>query len=461
LKTRTTITNKITATGKSMGSSPVQSAKSNAYQQSVSADNINDILSQVSAQVSIHQELQFFMSENLKIHPYEPARVIIPAKESKDQDWIIKWRCYSAVSQKQEWFRKKFDLNTIKDLSKRKKRAEFLIDNINSALKQGKIFDPQKAQTIRAEKGVREGNIISSRVAIAIFIQSRKNKKMEARTIDTYISRLGVYERWLTGIKLIDAPMTMVTTEIVESFLQTIINDGKSTRTYNNYLTDISAFYNYFIKKRKVKIIPENPAVFIEKLTTHAVKHKAYLPSQQTELMAYAKENQRRLWLISQFMYYTMARTNELASLKVSSIDIRAQKIYLKASDSKNHDSRWITIPTQLMKYILHEKILSSPGNYYIFSNNNFECGPERAITRRLGSYYRERVLNKLKYATGYTLYSWKHTAIVEAYRSGISPASIRAQTGHRSWTSFEKYLRSLGLFENTEVKNNYPTIPE
>jgi hypothetical protein len=34
-------------------------------------------------------------------------------------------------------------------------------------------------------------------------------------------------------------------------------------------------------------------------------------------------------------------------------------------------------------------------------------------------------------------------------------------QIGHTDTGSFEKYLKSLGLFENKEVMNSYVTLPK
>jgi hypothetical protein len=45
---------------------------------------------------------------------------------------------------------------------------------------------------------------------------------------------------------------------------------------------------------------------------------------------------------------------------------------------------------------------------------------------------------------------------VVNNYLGGLSPASLRMQIGHNDTGSFEKYLKSLGLFENKEVMENY-----
>lgn len=303
---------------------------------------------------------------------------------------------------------------------------------------------------------MRDGSVTNTHLAIEAFLASRKS--LRKRTYDTYLNHIGKFREYIIEQKLINAPITAVTASVVELFLLQLIRDGKSARTHNNYLNSISTLFDYF--KRK-EIIAVNPCERIEPIKTSNGKNIAYLPHQQKELLDYSKKHHPQLYLVSQFMYYTLARTNELASMRVGDIDLANKKIYLRSEDSKNREQRHITIPPQLYKIIQQSGIMDAPAQHYIFSGLQFTPGTRRADTKRIGQFYRERILNKLKYPSGYTLYSWKHTGVISAYRAGLSRAAIRMQTGHKSSQSFEAYLFSLGLFENTEVLNNYPSLPE
>lgn len=418
-----------------------------------------NILQAVSEQVSLHHQLGFTMADSIKHHPYREATLIIPNKNSKDQAWMIKYYAWSVAHNKMVMFRKSYNLNEEKNLSKRKAKAEHIIKSINEALKQGKVYDPEKIAALKADKALSSGSVINTHLAIDAFIQSRKKRR--ERTFLTYESHLKIFTEWLRRHKLLEAPLPAINTEIVEKFLNEILRSGKSSRTHNNYHNSISAFFNYYLKKRRNPIIRENPCLYIEKLKTRNGTHIAYTAEQQKQILEYCAEQQPNYWTASNFMFYLLARSNEISLMKIGDIDIKNSKIYLRSEDSKNWDERWITIPEQLKKIIIQKKLLSHPAQYYIFSKNGLNPGLQKADARRMGSYYRERVLNKLKFIKGYTFYSWKHTGVISAYRAGISPQAIRRQTGHRSWVSFEKYLNSLGLFENTEVLKNYPSLPE
>lgn len=437
-------------------SRPVRSLKLNRH--NTSDTIVEQILQAVSDQVLTHQQLGFTMAEIIKNHPYREATLIIPEKTSKDQAWMIKYYAWSVSHGKMQMFRKAYDLNEIKDLTKRKHRAEHYIKSINEALKQGKVYDPDKIAALKADKAISSGNIISTQLALDAFLQSRKKRR--SRTYSTYESHLKIFSEWLKSHRLLEAPLPAINTEVVDKFLNHVVSSGKSSRTHNNYHNSISAFFNYFIKRRRHPIIKDNPCIYIEKLKTRNGTHIAYTAAQQKEILDYCSQHQPNYWVASNFMFYLLARSNEISLMKIGDIDIQNNKIYLRSEDSKNWDERWITIPTQLHHIIIQKKLLSHPASYFIFSNDGLNPGPKKADTRRMGSYFRQRVLDKLKYIKGYTFYSWKHTGVIAAYRAGISPAAIRRQTGHRSWVSFEKYLYSLGLFENTEVLKNYPSLP-
>jgi integrase len=409
----------------------------------------------VSVQVSDFENFGLIMPAEFKHFPYREAHLIIPERESKDQAWMIKYYVWSAVTQRLEMRRKSFDLNEISDIKKRKIRADNIIRQINQALKAGKIYDPEKKNALQAEKAIRSGNVIRAGVAIDAFLQAKKKKR--ERTYQTYKSHIDKFTEYLRGKKLLEAPLSLITTEVVVLFL----NDQEvSPRTYNNYLTSIYSFFSYFIKNRKVAMLADNPCKYIEKETTSPGKNIAYVEEQQKKILNYCKQKHHNYWVVCNFMYYTLARTNEMTKLRIQDIDLKHNKIFLRSQDSKNNEDRWITIPTQLRKIIEEEGWAELPPNYYLFGNPGIKPGLDYFHTRKLGYYFRYRILDKLDYDKKYTLYSWKHTGVIAAYRAGIPPADIRRQTGHKSWNSFEKYLFSLGLFENTTVLNNYPTLP-
>jgi hypothetical protein len=59
-------------------------------------------------------------------------------------------------------------------------------------------------------------------------------------------------------------------------------------------------------------------------------------------------------------------------------------------------------------------------------------------------------LVKPLGYGSEYTLYSFKHAGVVKAYKSGIDLKSLQRQGRWHSIEMVDKYLKSLGLTENT-----------
>lgn len=57
------------------------------------------------------------------------------------------------------------------------------------------------------------------------------------------------------------------------------------------------------------------------------------------------------------------------------------------------------------------------------------------------------------------TLYSWKHSGVVRAYKAGVDLKAIQMQCRHHSIEQTDTYLKSLGFQENTAFKFGMPEI--
>ncbi len=105
------------------------------------------------------------------------------------------------------------------------------------------------------------------------------------------------------------------------------------------------------------------------------------------------KQKESSLLFLCQFMYYTLLRTNEIASLKVKNIGQYAKdKIYLTSEFSKNRVERHIVITEQLNKLIEDLGIREYDPEFYIFSKG-FVPGRQHYDSKRFGQRFRENIL--------------------------------------------------------------------
>jgi integrase len=383
---------------------------------------------------------------------HNKARLVIPAKNSKDQRWKIIYYVFDARQGKK--VRKKYTkFNSISDPGKRKKEAQHLVREINKMLAEGFIYDPEQ---VERDKIFENKEYLSVSAAFNVALKSKD--KFRVSTIKWYADAWKKFEAWLKKHNLSSIHIDQLSRKHVEMFLDHLIIDEKlKPRSRNNYLGAIRSMLNYLLEQ---ELISRNVTVGIKSLNQGTGKNIGFNSDQQKELLDYMRKHKPKWLFPCQFMYYSLIRTNELALLKVRNVGMYdPEKIYVPKAESKNGHERHITIPPQL-KVILDKMCLDKiDPDFYLFSKS-YEPGPEAFKSKYIGSRFREQVLKPLNYSSEYTFYSWKHTGVTACWFSGMSKGAIMQQTGHRNAGSFETYIKSLGLFTNDEVKKNYPSLP-
>jgi hypothetical protein len=48
---------------------------------------------------------------------------------------------------------------------------------------------------------------------------------------------------------------------------------------------------------------------------------------------------------------------------------------------------------------------------------------------------------------------------VIAAHKAGVSDNDIKKQTGNKDYGSFQKYLKSLGLFDNQDFASKIPDL--
>jgi integrase len=383
---------------------------------------------------------------------HKPARLVIP---SNNKRWYIILYIYDVQSGQVQ--RKRFyGIPEEENNAKRIFNANTICYELNKKLATGYISDKTKYQQSKiAEQNDNNPVIYLLRVSVAIMRVVEAKRYNEQRTYQSYFSIAKSLCQYLDTLNP-EPDVDHFGQEIALAYLQSLLHQGKAPRTYNNHLLTLRTLWQ---EGMELKYFKSNPFKSIPRVKTPLGKNIAYLPAQQQEIISYAKKYPEMLFLI-RFMYYTLARTNEIGHLKVKHIGMYTpDKIYLPASVSKNNIERHIVIPPGLEKEIEKFNIRKMDPEWYIFSRDKFKCGPLRMDTRRIGQKYREWITSKLDYPVVYTLYSWKHTGIIAAHKAGISDDDIMMQTGHKDYGSFQKYLKSLGLYDNKDFALKMPDI--
>lgn len=378
---------------------------------------------------------------------YNEAKLIIPSPEAKDQRWYVLYYVHDV--QKGRTTRKRlFQCNKIADLDKRKTYCNKLIKALNQKLQDGYVIDVVKAEEIKTKKKIASKSRITLREAIELALLPKK--KLRPKTYKNYNDYANGFMKWANpGMNINE-----VTPEYIKQFCKHL-EQKVAIRTFNNYIQHNATLWEYLTKE---KIAQQNPWTTVPRRKNPIGKNIAYTTKQQIEILTLMETSFPEMKFFCEVMYYTLARPNELCLIQVKHIDLyRPKHLYIPSENSKNAHERHVVLPTPIYNKIKLLKKL--PATHYIFGKG-LVPNAEPTNPRYVSDAYKRRVIDKLKYPADYTLYSWKHSGVVTNYLAGMTPAAIRMQIGHTDTGSFEKYLKSLGLFENKEVMNSYVTLP-
>lgn len=226
-----------------------------------------------------------------------------------------------------------------------------------------------------------------------------------------------------------------------------------SNKTYNNYKGYLSTVIK-FLMKRDPRLFKANPVELIDKLPVVAKKHAAFNAKQIEAIRAKCIElNQSQLLLFIQFIYYTLARPNEIMKIRIRDIQVAEKRIFIPGENSKTKFDEYVAIPQRLATIIQESGILNHPEDHYVFGNTG---SPGKQYYKTTNSIWKKNrvildALELLKINDNYSLYSYKHSGAISLYQSTKDIALVQRQCRHRELSETSKYLRDLGLIDGMD----------
>lgn len=243
----------------------------------------------------------------------------------------------------------------------------------------------------------------------------------------------------------------IVTTEQIRRFLVSMKEAGSSNTTIKKYRDALANLYQRAIKLGFTKFNPVSIDIKIKK----APRSLKYF--NDTQIMSILQESKERpeLYLSILFLFYCFIRPAEQRDMKISWINFEDGYIEIPGEYSKNKKTEKVVIPIQLQYEIEHLK--NYPQNFYVLSKTG-KPDKQRVGTNYLGNHHR-KILKRLKIVGRYALYSWKHTGVVKAVKSGINLKDIQLQLRHHSLDMVNEYLKNLGVLDSDALRFKFPTL--
>jgi integrase len=343
-------------------------------------------------------------------------------------------------------------LNALKQPFERYSHAKAEMASIDANLLNGMVIN--QAPKVK-EEVQRIASDITLLEAIDVCITAKKGQGRAEETIKGYLR----IRKYLADYfpKVNKASISKITTEEVIQFFEKLqkerVLDGK---TFNNYRSNLSSVFNYFIRLGKIRF---NPAVSVERqVEKRGHLHVPYTSEQITQIYNHCREKgDLQFILFSKILFYCLCRPDEVRNLRIS--DINGKKIFFDPELNKNKRGRWNTLFPSLLKEIQDQKITTYPATFYIFGPNG-KPGPEPVGE---GRFYKRNL--KILEALGmkgqkHTLYAFKHSGACAFYMAKFTVRQIMEIAGHTNESTTYKYLINLGLFSSIDgMEDQAPVI--
>lgn len=376
------------------------------------------------------------MVRNLVSDQYRGAEISV---EPATGMWRVVWYCMHPGTGRLERVRKTFDLNRIKDLKKRRLKAEVWVELINHALANGwNTFIDQPL----AEMAIVPASqpVVTVADAIDKALKQRVLGKAE-RTQSTYRSFVQCFKEWMGESELLQLSIEAFTADMFQDYLFYKADLGHGNRNLNDHL---NFFKTTFDQVRKNKQLTLNPLTDMAYLPEYGSTLFAPLTAEEIKKIVPAlMAHNPRLYVFTKFIPYEFIRPRHIARLKARDINYAAGTISLHSETTKNKKVTVKQLLPAMRDLLLQMGYDKLPGDYYLFAKN-FE--PGRELYPRLSITAAEQWRQVVKEGLGIDkkMYALKHTSAQHLINANenFDLKFLQQHMEHHSYSQTEIYLQ-------------------
>ena len=386
-----------------------------------------------------------------KLLPFED---MYPFKRAKLNDcggnlsgrWYIEF--YAWDVQMSKLVRKRYyEVNNIISEQDRRIYSNRIIQQLNNLLKEGYHFDTNKVLS-QEESGETRTYTLKDAVLYALEI---KKPSLRLASYPSYKSTVKLFQKWASTNKLQETDITYfdkLRAIYFDDYLS--VESSYAAKTVNGHVSYMKSLFQVLVER---EIIRNNPFKNLKKHKEgESRKNMAFNEEQADRIKKIVEEKDPPLWLFIQFIYYCYLRPNKVRQLKHSYLQMDKNQIFIPGYISKNGKDGYVTIPEPFRSVLSRSKEFNSGMEYLFMSRDN-----KKPISKNVMGLRYRNLTKDLKLSKDYTLYSWKHSGVVAAYKAGIDIKTIQSHCRHQSLEQTDIYLKSLGLHVNLAINK----IPE
>jgi integrase len=318
-------------------------------------------------------------------------------------------------------------------------KGSSLADKINNAQRHIALYEA------KASGNYRRHTVQSAFREILAVKLAQVGEKTQYR----YTCFVNMWERW-ASTSILEKPISRLTKTDIMQFLDYLQSERKvSNYTRNNYLNDVNSFLNEMVERA---VITKNPGKGIRRLKQVEKKNVAFSEEQRRILENYLTRHDYDLFVFTRFIYYTFIRPVELLRIKIKDIDEAGKVIIVRSHQSKNKRQMPVTIPEGLDPFLEEMNLKQYNPNFLLFAKG-LKPGQE-VLSRKSVTDRHTKALKKCGVYDGeVTMYSWKHLGNCNAYKAGADIKALQLQNRHHSLEMTDKYLRSLGVQQQSRLR--------
>jgi integrase len=341
-----------------------------------------------------------------------------------------------------------YSINTIEEGNEKRASTEKerrvlaakLIKEINSLLKSGYVVEPKQAE----EKPLKL-------ITEALFFVIQKDSNLSKNSVFSYEK---IVKRILDFEEFKKKKFTLC--EFDFQFVQELCDWRKEKvgkTTFKHFIVHSKSLFN---KLEKRKLIEKNYFLEIANTEAEVKSNVPYSETQAKVILEFLKNKYPSLWLFVITVYYTFIRIDELRNMKIGWISWERSLIRIPAEFAKGRKKgRYVSIPKNLMKIYLDLKINEMDTNLYMCGNH--KPSYVASVPRYFNNLHHKSLIDLGFGGLNHTMYSWKHTGVIAAYRAGIDIKTIQRQCGHSTLQITDIYLRDLGLHQEGSAMDLMP----
>lgn len=362
----------------------------------------------------------------------DPVIPFIPAQlKEYSSGWVIEYFVVNPETMAYDRFREKFQRMRKKFPSddEARKAAKRLCKERNKQLSSG--WSPF----------MKEG---SSRIftrldtALDLFLKE-KLREIRPDTRRVYKSQVSMFMTWLNANNLDGVYVKHFSSINADDYLtHQFVELGKSSCTYNNYLTFFRGLFNWFIDKG---YCDHNPFSKLKRKKEEEKKRDVIPPEWDFQIMDYCRKNDPSLALICMLVYSSFIRPAEICRIKIKDIHLDKSAIYIPGENAKNTHARWATLTPDTCQMITDLGILDFDPDWYMVSTF-LRPGTKKKETRDIDKHW-TKMRKIISLPSNYQLYSYRDTGIMWLKESGVPDYLIVKLTGHIKTDMLQKYTHA------------------